>query len=413
MIYKKKKNQEIPDHKMATSTKSIYLNCKFLEKDQVKQLGAHYDGSVRKWFIPVGHLIEPFKKWIPKTEETVHDCYSFEMIRRDKSFPIIFGFYSLEPFENATFNTIVSKWFIKYDWKNVRKPKHLYTGWLPNDITEPQKHHLRELRINAWIKRKFTSVKILDYDLKIDVSADAKEDARIMGAKWASRGIYDRGYWYVPKGLNICPFDSFIDDTITEIQSLSEMHAEREKILNDKDHPLDKGYWTYDMSSHCKIYIPLTIFNYRTIKNEWLPKLLCDYYNERVKIDESRKKYVSSLLVNELSKVLTEENLNNNFYVFGFIMQYLDSTDRLLIIYEFYKSPQYHRFILLYIQQNMELTLQDGKDILITINLSGIVSNRAYRIENRGIRNTYEHVRTLMFVEFKKEFEPISFYSCN
>lgn len=45
----------------------IYLNCPFTDKDRVKALGARFNGTVKKWYVPEGLSLEPFKKWLPVT----------------------------------------------------------------------------------------------------------------------------------------------------------------------------------------------------------------------------------------------------------------------------------------------------------------------------------------------------------
>jgi len=47
------------------SEEPIYLDCPYSEKDQVKQLGARFNGAVKKWYIPVGLEVEPFVRWLP------------------------------------------------------------------------------------------------------------------------------------------------------------------------------------------------------------------------------------------------------------------------------------------------------------------------------------------------------------
>ena len=42
----------------------IYLNCPFNEKDECKSLGGKWDSDKKKWYIPDGINVDPFKKWI-------------------------------------------------------------------------------------------------------------------------------------------------------------------------------------------------------------------------------------------------------------------------------------------------------------------------------------------------------------
>ena len=43
----------------------LYLDVPFAEKDQVKRLGAKWDGAMRKWYIPHGMDVHIFKRWWP------------------------------------------------------------------------------------------------------------------------------------------------------------------------------------------------------------------------------------------------------------------------------------------------------------------------------------------------------------
>lgn len=42
-----------------------YLSTTFLEKDEVKNLGACWDADKKKWFVPPGVTLRPFLKWNP------------------------------------------------------------------------------------------------------------------------------------------------------------------------------------------------------------------------------------------------------------------------------------------------------------------------------------------------------------
>ena len=41
------------------------LEVPFSEKDEAKRLGAWWDPQLRKWFVPAGKDLHPFKKWLP------------------------------------------------------------------------------------------------------------------------------------------------------------------------------------------------------------------------------------------------------------------------------------------------------------------------------------------------------------
>ncbi len=42
----------------------IFLDCPYSEKDEVKKLGAKFDGERKQWFIPSDYDIKPFAKWL-------------------------------------------------------------------------------------------------------------------------------------------------------------------------------------------------------------------------------------------------------------------------------------------------------------------------------------------------------------
>lgn len=43
----------------------IFLNVPFSEKDQAKALGARWDGSTKRWYVPEGKPTAPFQQWLP------------------------------------------------------------------------------------------------------------------------------------------------------------------------------------------------------------------------------------------------------------------------------------------------------------------------------------------------------------
>ena len=43
----------------------LFLDVPFAEKDQVKRLGAKWDGAMRKWYIPHGMDVHFFNRWWP------------------------------------------------------------------------------------------------------------------------------------------------------------------------------------------------------------------------------------------------------------------------------------------------------------------------------------------------------------
>lgn len=43
----------------------VELRSSYGDKDEIKRLGAKYDGARRSWFVPSGMSLEPFSKWLP------------------------------------------------------------------------------------------------------------------------------------------------------------------------------------------------------------------------------------------------------------------------------------------------------------------------------------------------------------
>jgi hypothetical protein len=52
----------------ATPKALAILEVPFKEKDEAKQLGAWWDPTIKKWFVPLGRDVDLFKKWIPEQE---------------------------------------------------------------------------------------------------------------------------------------------------------------------------------------------------------------------------------------------------------------------------------------------------------------------------------------------------------
>ena len=42
---------------------TTFLTVPFAEKDQAKSLGARWNAEKKKWYVPVGADLTPFKKW--------------------------------------------------------------------------------------------------------------------------------------------------------------------------------------------------------------------------------------------------------------------------------------------------------------------------------------------------------------
>lgn len=48
---------------------NTYLTVPFKEKDSAKALGARWDGSARRWYVPAGLSLTPFAEWLPATAQ--------------------------------------------------------------------------------------------------------------------------------------------------------------------------------------------------------------------------------------------------------------------------------------------------------------------------------------------------------
>lgn len=44
---------------------AMILEVPFKEKEEAKRLGAWWDPILKKWYVPVGKDIAPFRKWFP------------------------------------------------------------------------------------------------------------------------------------------------------------------------------------------------------------------------------------------------------------------------------------------------------------------------------------------------------------
>jgi len=54
---------------MTQSDQNTYLNVPYSEKDRAKELGAFWDPHAKKWFVPRGKKLEPFKEWLEAEAE--------------------------------------------------------------------------------------------------------------------------------------------------------------------------------------------------------------------------------------------------------------------------------------------------------------------------------------------------------
>ena len=49
---------------------TTFLTVPFAEKDQAKSLGARWNAEKKKWYVPAGADLAPFKKWTNADTET-------------------------------------------------------------------------------------------------------------------------------------------------------------------------------------------------------------------------------------------------------------------------------------------------------------------------------------------------------
>ncbi len=55
---------------LKVSNTKMYLDCPYSDRDLVKKLGAKWDHSSKKWFVPADVDKTPFKKWgVPDIKE--------------------------------------------------------------------------------------------------------------------------------------------------------------------------------------------------------------------------------------------------------------------------------------------------------------------------------------------------------
>jgi hypothetical protein len=52
-------------HETGGTMTKIYLNVGYAEKDQVKNLGARWDLTREKWYVPLGTDYKSFERWLP------------------------------------------------------------------------------------------------------------------------------------------------------------------------------------------------------------------------------------------------------------------------------------------------------------------------------------------------------------
>jgi hypothetical protein len=71
-----------------------YLTTSFQEKEQVKSLGAKWDVTAKKWYVPEGMDLKPFENWLANTHApTITTSGRFK--QTSSKFHEILGFESL------------------------------------------------------------------------------------------------------------------------------------------------------------------------------------------------------------------------------------------------------------------------------------------------------------------------------
>jgi len=90
------------DYELIDLFGKVYLdNCKFLDNEELKKKGAHWDGKLKKWYIKKS-MIEMFNKYIDKSEKIYLNVPYALKDDLKKQF-------------NLKFDGIAKKWFIKSD----------------------------------------------------------------------------------------------------------------------------------------------------------------------------------------------------------------------------------------------------------------------------------------------------------
>jgi hypothetical protein len=64
MPHRRSRDENRPANGPVASEKT-YIDCGFVEKDEVKRLGARYDRQAKRWYIPAGDELGPFGRWLP------------------------------------------------------------------------------------------------------------------------------------------------------------------------------------------------------------------------------------------------------------------------------------------------------------------------------------------------------------
>ena len=60
----------------------IILNVPYVEKDQARELGAHWDASIKKWYVPLKSLAPGLERWIPADDDgSVRAKFNKQMAR--------------------------------------------------------------------------------------------------------------------------------------------------------------------------------------------------------------------------------------------------------------------------------------------------------------------------------------------
>ncbi|ALG66804.1 exodeoxyribonuclease VII large subunit [Beggiatoa leptomitoformis] len=127
----------------------IYLNCPFSEKEAVKQLGARFDGDLKKWFIPVGIEIEPFRRWLPA--EQVADLFA-ELSQNNDIVPAtgVTLYELLCQLRKTIEQTHTQAYWLRAEVVAVHRRQHVYMELSDHDA---EGREIAKVRASLWRER--------------------------------------------------------------------------------------------------------------------------------------------------------------------------------------------------------------------------------------------------------------------
>jgi hypothetical protein len=53
----------------------VLLDCPFQEKEEAKELGARWNSTIKKWYVPMGMDVSKFARWLPETQSLPYQKY--------------------------------------------------------------------------------------------------------------------------------------------------------------------------------------------------------------------------------------------------------------------------------------------------------------------------------------------------